>query len=193
VLLGELHQLESSVGTAGPAGRFTPKLSIDPPRSLAGDEHTAAKTDRTVVWPYLLFAFAAGRPHCRCQFGINAQLAHWLDSPCALLRVVPDRHDHPAAAAALVFKPLPPLSRIGHAPWWVWLGRALSARSTWPARSWPHQARRRALIAVIVAASRSRRSSSITSLGRLRAEARQRGRLAGLALVGAGVVLVRIF
>jgi uncharacterized membrane protein YdcZ (DUF606 family) len=32
------------------------------------------------TWGYLLFAFAAGAM-LPIQFGINAQLAHWIDSP----------------------------------------------------------------------------------------------------------------
>ena len=68
-------------------------------------------------WPYVLFAFAAGVA-LPVQFGINAQLASWLESPVraafvsfligAIILGV---------AAALVFKPLPSLSRLGHAPW----------------------------------------------------------------------------
>ena len=32
------------------------------------------------IWPYLIFGFAAGAM-LPIQFGINAQLASWLDSP----------------------------------------------------------------------------------------------------------------
>ena len=78
-------------------------------------------------WPYVLFAFAAGVA-LPVQFGINAQLASWLESPVraavvsfligAIILGV---------AAALVFKPLPSSSRLGHAPWWVWVGGAVGA------------------------------------------------------------------
>ncbi len=79
------------------------------------------------MWAYLLVAFAAGVA-LPFQAGINAELAEWLHSPVraafvsfvvgTLLLVV---------AAALVFKPLPSWSRLGDAPWWVWLGGALGA------------------------------------------------------------------
>ena len=62
------------------------------------------------------------------QFGINAQLAHWLGSPVraafvsflvgtiALLVI-----------SAFVRKPLPSTARLGDVPWWVWIGGLLGA------------------------------------------------------------------
>src|SRR3954447_12318442 len=80
-----------------------------------------------MVWLYLLFAVAAGAM-LPLQFGVNAQLAHWLGSPVraafvsflvgtvALLVV-----------AAFVRKPLPSLARLADVPWWVWIGGLLGA------------------------------------------------------------------
>jgi uncharacterized membrane protein YdcZ (DUF606 family) len=36
---------------------------------------------RVAIWPYLAFGFAAGAM-LPIQFGINAQLASWVDSRC---------------------------------------------------------------------------------------------------------------
>src|SRR3954449_7384718 len=80
-----------------------------------------------MVWLYLLFAVAAGAM-LPFQFGINAQLAHWLGSPLraafvsflvgtiALL-----------VLSAFVRKPLPSAARLGDVPWWVWIGGLLGA------------------------------------------------------------------
>ena len=76
---------------------------------------------------YLLFAVAAG-VMLPLQFGINAQLSHWVSSPLRasfvsflvgtlVLLVV----------SATVRKPLPSLDRLAHVPWWAWLGGVLGA------------------------------------------------------------------
>ncbi|MCA1683467.1 MAG: DMT family transporter, partial [Actinobacteria bacterium] len=80
-----------------------------------------------MAWPYVLFAFAAGVA-LPVQFGINAQLAVWLHSPirAAFISFLTGAVIL-AVGAAFVFKPLPSLNRLGHAPWWVWLGGALGA------------------------------------------------------------------
>jgi len=80
-----------------------------------------------MVWLYLLFAVAAGAM-LPFQFGINAQLSHWLGSPIraafvsflvgtvALLIL-----------SAVVRRPLPSAGRLGEIPWWVWIGGLLGA------------------------------------------------------------------
>src|SRR6266511_1361115 len=80
-----------------------------------------------MVWLYLLFAVAAGAM-LPFQFGVNAQLSHWIGSPIraafvsflvgtiALLIV-----------SAFVRKPMPSLARLGDVPWWVWIGGLLGA------------------------------------------------------------------
>lgn len=80
-----------------------------------------------MVWLYLLLAVAAGAM-LPVQFGVNAQLSHWLGSPIraafvsflvgtiALLIV-----------SAFVRKPVPSLARLADVPWWVWIGGLLGA------------------------------------------------------------------
>jgi len=79
------------------------------PGRWQGNEHIAAKTAGTVVWAYLLFAFAAGAV-LPFQAGANAELADWLNSPARAAFVSFLTGTLPlAVAAALVFKPLPSL------------------------------------------------------------------------------------
>src|SRR5919202_234288 len=80
-----------------------------------------------MVWLYLLFAVAAGAM-LPFQFGINAQLAHWLGSPIRAASV----SFVVGALALLVFaffvrKPLPSAARLGDVPWWVWTRGLLGA------------------------------------------------------------------
>jgi bacterial/archaeal transporter family-2 protein len=147
-----------------------------------------------VVWPYLLFAFAAGVA-LPVQFGINAQLATWLDSPvrAAFVSFVTGTIIL-AIAAALVFKPLPSLNRLGHAPWWVWLGGALGAFYVAGSIVSAPRLGAAALIAAVVA-GQSIASVVVDHFGWVGFEPKHvsPGRLVGIALVGAGVVLVRLF
>src|SRR5512132_927342 len=76
-----------------------------------GNDPNAPKSTRTMVWLYLLFAVAAGAM-LPFQFGINAQLSHWLSSPIR---------------AAVVRRPVPSAARLGEIPWWVWIGGLLGA------------------------------------------------------------------
>src|SRR5439155_26088998 len=73
--------ISSIIRWYGGSGRtVTPKLSMAPPSRWQGNEHIDAKSLRTVVWAYLLFAFAAGAV-LPFQAGVNAQLAARLHSP----------------------------------------------------------------------------------------------------------------
>jgi len=147
-----------------------------------------------VTWPYVLFAFAAGVA-LPVQFGINAQLAAWLHSPIrgafvsfltgAIILGV---------AAALVLKPWPSLNRLGHAPWWVWLGGAFGAFYVAGSIFAAPKLGAAALISVIVA-GQALSSLAVDHFGWVGFEQRQisAGRIAGMVLVGAGVALVRIF
>ena len=147
-----------------------------------------------MVWPYLLFAFAAGVA-LPVQFGINAQLATWLDSPVRaafvsfLIGTI-----ILALAAALVFKPVPSLNRLGHAPWWVWLGGALGAFYVAGSIVSAPRLGAAALIAAVVA-GQSIASVVVDHFGWVGFEPKHvsPGRLVGIALVGAGVLLVRLF
>jgi transporter family-2 protein len=147
-----------------------------------------------VVWPYLLFAFAAGAA-LPVQFGINAQLASWLDSPvrAAFVSFLTGTIVL-AGAAALVFKPLPSVSRLGHAPWWVWVGGAFGAFYVAGSIVAAPRLGAATLVAAIIA-GQSLASVVVDHFGWVGFEPKHvsAGRLAGVVLVGAGVVLVRIF
>jgi bacterial/archaeal transporter family-2 protein len=163
-------------------------------RSWQGNEHNAAKSAGTVAWPYLLFAFAAGAV-LPFQAGVNAQLATWLHSPVraafvsflvgTLLLLV---------AAALVFKPLPSWGRLGEAPWWVWIGGALGAFYVAGSIVAAPKLGAATLIALVVA-GQGLASLVVDHFGWVGFAPKHvsPGRLAGMALVGAGVALVRIF
>jgi len=147
-----------------------------------------------MVWLYLLFAVAAGAM-LPLQFGVNAQLAHWLGSriraafvsflvgAVALLVV-----------AAFVRKPLPSLARLGDVPWWVWIGGLLGAfYVTGSIVTAPR------LGAVTLAAAiifgQTLASVLVDQFGWVGFEEQHAtpGRLLGVLLVAVGVVLVRAF
>src|SRR6266540_1218161 len=157
---------------------------MEPPRSLAGERAYRREIASQVVWLYLLFAFAAGVV-LPFQAGVNAQLADWLHSPvrAAFVSFLVGTVVL-LAAAALVFKPLPSSGRIGDAPWWVWIGGALGAF----------------YVAGSIVSAPKLGAATLISLvvdhfGWVGFEPKHvsAGRLAGMALVGAGVALVRFF
>jgi transporter family-2 protein len=147
-----------------------------------------------VAWPYVLFAFAAGAA-LPVQFGINAQLSSWLDSPvrAAFVSFLTGAIIL-AVAAALLFKPLPSGSRLGHAPWWVWVGGAFGAFYVVASIVAAPRLGAATVVAVIVA-GQSLASVVVDHYGWVGFEPRHvsAGRLLGMALVGAGVALVRFF
>jgi transporter family-2 protein len=147
-----------------------------------------------MVWLYLLFAVAAGAM-LPVQFGVNAQLSQWIGSPIraafvsflvgtiALLIV-----------SAFVRKPLPSLARLGDVPWWVWTGGLLGAfYVTGSIVAAPK------LGAVTLAAAiifgQTLASVLVDEFGWVGFKEHHvsPGRLAGVVLVGVGVVLVRAF
>jgi len=147
-----------------------------------------------MVWFYLLFAFAAGVV-LPFQAGINAQLADWVDSPIRAAFV-----SFAIGAVALllvsllVFKPLPSSARLADVPWWVWLGGILGGfYVTAAAVTAPHLGAV-TLIAFVVA-GQSVASLVVDHFGWVGFEEHHlsAGRLAGMALVVVGVVLVRVF
>lgn len=147
-----------------------------------------------MAWPYVLFAFAAGAA-LPVQFGINAQLSSWLDSPvrAAFVSFLTGAIIL-AVAAALLFKPLPSGSRLGHAPWWVWLGGAFGAFYVVASIVAAPRLGAATVVAVIVA-GQSLASVVVDHYGWVGFEPRHvsAGRLVGMALVGSGVALVRFF
>ncbi len=147
-----------------------------------------------MAWPYVLFAFAAGAA-LPVQFGINAQLSSWLDSPvrAAFVSFLTGAIIL-AVAAALLFKPLPSGSRLGHAPWWVWIGGAFGAFYVVASIVAAPRLGAATVVAVIVA-GQSLASVVVDHYGWVGFEPRHvsAGRLVGMALVGSGVALVRFF
>ncbi len=147
-----------------------------------------------MAWPYVLFAFAAGAA-LPVQFGINAQLSSWLDSPvrAAFVSFLTGAIIL-AVAAALLFKPLPSGSRLGHAPWWVWIGGAFGAFYVVATIVAAPRLGAATVVAVIVA-GQSLASVVVDHYGWIGFEPRHvsAGRLVGMALVGSGVALVRFF
>jgi bacterial/archaeal transporter family-2 protein len=147
-----------------------------------------------MAWVYLLFAFAAGVV-LPFQAGINAQLADWVDSPIRAAFV-----SFAVGAVALllvsllVFKPLPSTSRLGEAPWWVWLGGLLGGFYVVAAAVTAPHLGAATLIALVVA-GQSLASLLVDRFGMVGFEEHHlsAGRIVGMALVVAGVVLVRVF
>jgi bacterial/archaeal transporter family-2 protein len=147
-----------------------------------------------MVWLYVLFAVAAGAM-LPLQFGINAQLSHWLGSPLraafisflvgtiALLIL-----------SAFVRKPLPSLARLGAVPWWVWIGGLLGA--FYVAGSIVTAPKLGAVtLAAAIVFGQTFTSVLVDQFGWVGFEEHHAspGRLLGVVLVAAGVVLVRAF
>jgi transporter family-2 protein len=147
-----------------------------------------------VVWLYLLFAFAGGIV-LPFQAGINAQLAVWLHSPvrAAFVSFLTGTIVL-LAAAALVFRPLPSTGRLGEAPWWVWLGGALGALYVAASIVTAPKLGAATLVALVVA-GQALASLVVDHFGWVGFQPKHvsAGRLVGMALVGAGVALVRFF
>jgi transporter family-2 protein len=147
---------------------------------------------RVAIWGYLLFALAAGAM-LPIQFGINAQLASWLGSSvrAALISFV-------VGAAALfvvalaVARDWPSGERVGAAPWWVWIGGALGA--FYVLGSIVAAPRLGAVtLFVMILAGQALASLLVDQFGWVGFEQHPINglRLAGVALLAAGVALVR--
>jgi transporter family-2 protein len=129
------------------------------------------------------------------QAGINAELADWLNSPVRAAFVsFAGGTLLLAVAAALVLRPVPSAGRLGDAPWWVWLGGALGAFYVLGSIVSAPKLGAATLIALVVA-GQALASLIVDNFGWVGFEPKHisAGRLVGLALVGAGVVCVRIF
>ena len=147
---------------------------------------------RVAIWGYLLFALAAGAM-LPIQFGINAQLAAWLGSSvrAALVSFV-------VGAAALFVVALaaargwPSGERVTSAPWWVWIGGALGA--FYVLGSIVAAPRLGAVtLFVMILAGQALASLLVDQFGWVGFEQHPINalRLAGVALLAAGVALVR--
>jgi len=161
---------------------------------VAGVEHNAAKVAPTVVALFFLFAFAGGLV-LPFQAGINAQLAHWIHSPIraafvsflvgALVLFV---------LSAAIWRPLPGTGRLAAAPWWVWIGGALGALYVASALVTAPRLGAATLIAIVVA-GQAIASVVVDHFGMVGFKEHHvtPGRIVGMALVVAGVTLVRTF
>ena len=144
------------------------------------------------IWPYLLFGFAAGAM-LPIQFGINAQLASWLDSP---LRATLVSFAVGTLALFLVMlaadRDWPSVDRIGGAPWWVWAGGLLGAFYVLGSVVSAPKLGAATLVAVILA-GQAAASLLVDHFGWVGFEENPvtPGRLLGVLLVASGVALVR--
>jgi bacterial/archaeal transporter family-2 protein len=146
------------------------------------------------TWAYLSFAFAAGAM-LPIQFGINAQLAHWIDSPLRATLVSFVVGTLALLVATLGFaRAWPGSERIGAAPWWVWVGGLLGAFYVLGSVVTAPRLGAATLVAVILA-GQAVASLLVDHFGWVGFDENPitPGRLAGMGLVAAGVALVRIF
>jgi transporter family-2 protein len=144
------------------------------------------------IWAYLLFGFAAGAM-LPFQFGINAQLAHWLDSPLRATLVSFAVGTLALLAVALVFvRGVPASDRVADAPWWVWAGGLLGAFYVLGSVVTAPKLGAATLVAVILA-GQAVASLLVDHYGWVGFDENPitPGRLLGMALVAAGVALVR--
>jgi len=145
------------------------------------------------IWPYLLFGFVAGAM-LPIQFGINAQLATWLGSPLRATLV-----SFAVGTAALfvvmvaAFRDWPSVDRLGSAPWWVWVGGLLGAFYVLGSVVTAPKLGAATLVAVILA-GQAVASLLVDHFGWVGFDESPitPGRILGIALVAAGVALVRL-
>ena len=144
------------------------------------------------IWGYLVFALAAGAM-LPIQFGINAQLASWLGSSvrAALVSFVIGTLSL-LVVALVVARDWPAAERVSSAPWWVWLGGALGA--FYVLGSIVAAPRLGAVtLFVVILAGQALASLAVDHFGWVGFEEHPVNalRLAGVALLAAGVALVR--
>ena len=144
------------------------------------------------IWGYLLFALVAGAM-LPIQFGINAQLAAWLGSSvrAALVSFVVGSLSLLIVALA-VARDWPSGERVSSAPWWVWLGGALGAFYVLGSIVTAPKLGAVTLF-VMILAGQALASLVVDQFGLVGFEQHPINalRLAGVALLAAGVALVR--
>jgi transporter family-2 protein len=146
------------------------------------------------IWFYLLFALLAGAM-LPFQFGINSQLASWVDSPLRATLVSFAVGTLALLAVMLAaFRDWPSAGRIGDAPWWVWVGGLLGAFYVLGSVVTAPRLGAATLVAMILA-GQAVASLLVDHFGWVGFEENPvtPGRLLGMALVAVGVALVRIF
>jgi transporter family-2 protein len=143
---------------------------------------------------YLVFAFAAGAM-LPIQFGINAQLSHWIESPvrAALVSFLVGAFALGLVTLAL-YRNLPPAAELGAAPWWVWVGGLFGAFYVLGSVVAAPKLGAVTLVALILA-GQAVSSLLVDHFGWVGFEEQpiSLGRIAGVLLLAAGVALVRAF
>ncbi len=155
---------------------------------------SSRETSPVATWGYVGFGLAAGAM-LPIQFGINAQLARWVESPLRASLVSFAVGTLVLFVAALpLLRAWPGLDRAAEAPWWVWAGGALGAFYVLGSIVAAPRLGAVTLVAVILA-GQAAASLVIDHFGWVGfpEHAVTPGRLLGVALLAAGVVLVRVF
>jgi bacterial/archaeal transporter family-2 protein len=146
------------------------------------------------TWPYYLFAVAAGAM-LPFQFGINSVLARYVDGAAraSLVSFVVGALAL-LAAVLLFFRGVPSVEKAGEAPWWVWVGGLLGAFYVLGSVVTAPRLGAATLVALILA-GQAAASLTVDHFGLVGFQENPitPGRLLGIALVAAGVVLVRVF
>ena len=146
------------------------------------------------TWLYLLFALAAGTM-IPFQAGINAQLSTWVGSPMRAAFVSFAVGTVALLALTLAFaRGLPESGRVGDAPAWVWIGGLLGAFYVFGSIVTAPRLGAVTFIAVVLA-GQAIASLAVDHFGWVGFDEHPLtpGRLVGIALVGFGVALIRIF
>ncbi|MGI8605905.1 MAG: DMT family transporter [Gaiellaceae bacterium] len=142
--------------------------------------------------PYFVFALAAGMM-LPFQFGINAQLAHWVGGPvCASLVSFAVGTVALLALTLAFYRGWPGGDQVGGAPWWVWVGGLLGAFYVVGSVVTAPRLGAATLVALILA-GQAIASLLVDHFGWVGfpEHAVTPGRLAGVLLVASGVALVR--
>jgi transporter family-2 protein len=143
---------------------------------------------------YLLLALIGGAM-IPFQAGINAQLAQLVNGPirAALVSFLVGTVVLLVAAATMP-RPLPSMSKLGGAPWWVWLGGILGAFYVAVSVIVAPRLGAAALIGAVVAGQLTA-ALLIDQFGLVGFPVQHvsPGRVAGVVCLFAGVLLIRIF
>jgi transporter family-2 protein len=143
---------------------------------------------------YVLLALAAGAM-LPFQAGVNARLAHFVESPirASLVSFVVGTIVLLVLSIA-IFKPLPSGSKLAGAPWWVWVGGVLGAFYVFVTVVSAPRVGAATLIAALIAGQMVA-SLVVDHFGWVGFPVHHvsAGRVVGLVLLFAGVLLVRLF
>lgn len=144
--------------------------------------------------PYFVFAVAAGLM-LPFQFGINSVLARHVESPLRATLVSFAVGVVVLLVAAVAFaRGIPAWDRVSAAPWWAWTGGFLGAFYVLGSVVTAPRLGAATLVALILA-GQAAASLTVDHFGLVGFTENPitPGRLVGIALVAAGVVLVRVF